>query len=745
MVRKKRAKKSEQKSECDMEHNGLDPPSAAEKENVGDEENVETHTEPCIKTSQVTSDEGPQAFLLVNNEGATCVQQTTFEQVIEPEIPVPLESYTVGLEIPVPSKGIVHESAPSPNHDGTETTRGDNQDGTKEDSISSLLIDLRSKQQQQQDNEDKKLRTHREETELHVLDHQKTNDRENSVDFDANRTEEEFLQYLRSSPPRPKFCMKKFEEHVFIDIGVGMPSNKSMFHDLVNNMPRMNMEDAQAGLASLLDGTLQPETEKLLTEMEPKPLPSKRKAVSFAEQQMKRHRNQPKTDTPSPSRYRTRSVVRDEIALTPNKASVDRRSTMPLEMNTEKQNTPVRNSRQQGSPPDSLTRRVTRSFAKEVQSAGNQNTGCKPLSEDNSAPKTTTSSIPSSAEYDPFRMRLNFDSTESERRREAARRAPDAPPFDLDTPPEDNVEDGQVAAAGQQGCSKGFVGPSGTSITPVHHEYEKRFVKQGKFATSPYVNYETQKSYIASKSQEELYSMVCEHGWKSGSTTNTEVVINVGNYYVSLGNLAESVAPGKKLVNTVAELAIFIISMENLDPTKFIMPLRVAKYLTDGRFDLKDVVKCFEKNQLNRLDHKDIVCFPTLEKFGSLPQDSSGHYFLVVLNIKAERFEIIDSLARNGKALMMEACHLLIAGIKTMWKRMYNDSKVQITNFPIEVIPSPKQENTFDCGFFTLKNLEERHGRRMPTYTQKDLPNIRKIYTDKWLRWNNKAPWQLLI
>jgi hypothetical protein len=87
------------------------------------------------------------------------------------------------------------------------------------------------------------------------------------------------------------------------------------------------------------------------------------------------------------------------------------------------------------------------------------------------------------------------------------------------------------------------------------------------------------------------------------------------------------------------------------------------------------------------------VCFPTLEKFASLPNDSSGHYFLVVLNIKAQRFEVLDSLAENGKALMMEACHFLVAGIKTMWARSYNDSKVQIANWPIEIIDSPKQTN----------------------------------------------------
>ena len=53
----------------------------------------------------------------------------------------------------------------------------------------------------------------------------------------------------------------------------------------------------------------------------------------------------------------------------------------------------------------------------------------------------------------------------------------------------------------------------------------------------------------------------------------------------------------------------------------------------------------------------------------------------------------------------------------------------------------------YDCGFFTLKNLEEWDGRRCPlVYTQDDMANIRKLYNDKWLRFHeNKAPWRLIL
>ena len=45
-----------------------------------------------------------------------------------------------------------------------------------------------------------------------------------------------------------------------------------------------------------------------------------------------------------------------------------------------------------------------------------------------------------------------------------------------------------------------------------------------------------------------------------------------------------------------------------------------------------------------------------------------------------------------------------------------------------------------------LKLLEEWHGRKVELFEQKDLPNIRKLYNDKWVRWpDNLVEWHLLI
>uniref|UniRef100_A0ACD5TJR6 Uncharacterized protein n=2 Tax=Avena sativa TaxID=4498 RepID=A0ACD5TJR6_AVESA len=141
-----------------------------------------------------------------------------------------------------------------------------------------------------------------------------------------------------------------------------------------------------------------------------------------------------------------------------------------------------------------------------------------------------------------------------------------------------------------------------------------------------------------------------------------------------------------------------------------------------------------------------MICFPTLEKFPQLSKDLSAHYWLVVINIKAKRFEVIDSLARRGCALLMESCHLLIANIKVMWGKEYANSKVDIVDWPIEIIDNPKQTNGYDCGFFTLQNLEEKHGRTTTSLTQKDLTKIRILFTDRLIRFvDNKVSWSLFV
>jgi hypothetical protein len=89
---------------------------------------------------------------------------------------------------------------------------------------------------------------------------------------------------------------------------------------------------------------------------------------------------------------------------------------------------PRRSPRMQPSPGDSQSKKHTRSSR---LSAGSAKT--TPFVEESSIVKTTTESIPSSANRDIMNMKLQFESSVEERRREAIMLAPDPPPFNLDS------------------------------------------------------------------------------------------------------------------------------------------------------------------------------------------------------------------------------------------------------------------------------------------------------------------------
>lgn len=104
---------------------------------------------------------------------------------------------------------------------------------------------------------------------------------------------------------------------------------------------------------------------------------------------------------------------------------------------------------------------------------------------------------------------------------------------------------------------------TGKSITPVPQEYHKRVVKPAKNQRSPYLGYESKKSFAVSKHVNDVYNIVCRHGWKTRSLIKFDNIIDFDDIYIVLADLADSVRPEKKLVNHVAEVAIHILSKEN--------------------------------------------------------------------------------------------------------------------------------------------------------------------------------------
>ncbi|KAM0912956.1 hypothetical protein ACQ4PT_012480 [Festuca glaucescens] len=273
------------------------------------------------------------------------------------------------------------------------------------------------------------------------------------------------------------------------------------------------------------------------------------------------------------------------------------------------------------------------------------------------------------------------------------------------------------------------VGPN--ISTPIPEAHKKMIVKAAQNQKSPYV--ECSKKEIATKYTNEVYNRVCAYGGETKDDLNKNYIIDNGSFFIHLRDLADSVRPGAWLSNSTCEVALRVLAPDMADKKKHVMPLWVATKLR-GVMCIHDrsVKKIFKCTAENRLDHK--------EQF-------NGHYYLIVLNLKAGRFEVFDSLRAKSNRGLQKDYRAIIGSIKYMWVENYSESKINIDKWPTVHIDTPMQKTSHDCGYFMLKFIELWNGRKMlAAINPLEMPIIKKQYTLKWLEWSdNIVPWAELL
>lgn len=86
--------------------------------------------------------------------------------------------------------------------------------------------------------------------------------------------------------------------------------------------------------------------------------------------------------------------------------------------------------------------------------------------------------------------------------------------------------------------------------------------------------------------------------------------------------------------------------------------------------------------------------FPVLQNIPSKGLDETvGHYFLLVLNLREQRFEVLDSMRSLADINLKTCCNNLITSIKELWRIHYPNSKKNIDNYELIDIQVPSQSN----------------------------------------------------
>ncbi|XBI99952.1 hypothetical protein VPH35_019943 [Triticum aestivum] len=234
----------------------------------------------------------------------------------------------------------------------------------------------------------------------------------------------------------------------------------------------------------------------------------------------------------------------------------------------------------------------------------------------------------------------------------------------------------------------------------------------------------------ATKEQTQLYDIVKRFGNARASSKHMKEVkatkvIQCEATYVALGDLVESVRPnGKMLKNVVACGIDYINKHMDMCPDKTIMHYSVTCKIWDGDFHHKIPRKNFAQHGQFKLTLKKYVMFPMFQELAPHdPGDKCGHHYAICLDLKNQHFEVLDSMRSAANANLTSHAEFFINNVKETWNRHYENSKAQISHFPIET----------DCGFHMLEYLAKWEGRLVPAVNAATVVELRKLYTWNWL------------
>ncbi|KAJ1266110.1 hypothetical protein BS78_08G126100 [Paspalum vaginatum] len=225
------------------------------------------------------------------------------------------------------------------------------------------------------------------------------------------------------------------------------------------------------------------------------------------------------------------------------------------------------------------------------------------------------------------------------------------------------------------------------SVTPAYRP-PNRMPKKPAVLRSPFID-TTANHFKCNKLVCDVYNAVCDSGERPTRSTSSskiaDMIITYPLLHVMLWDLAASVKPSEELSNTVAEAGLYAINPRSRNTKKH-------TFSQSSQIDRKEVTRVFSSAS-NHLDHRDLVMFPVLQDIKRTGYKDFGHYFLLVLNLRCNRFEVLDSWRGPDNDVLRTCCNTIIVGIKVFWKLHYPDSNKDVDSFnPVHIIV-PQQNN----------------------------------------------------
>ncbi|XBH96286.1 hypothetical protein VPH35_086700 [Triticum aestivum] len=209
-------------------------------------------------------------------------------------------------------------------------------------------------------------------------------------------------------------------------------------------------------------------------------------------------------------------------------------------------------------------------------------------------------------------------------------------------------------------------------------------------------------------------------------------------YDASVGSIAKAFVPTGMLNSDSADVVLYSLCQKYRDTDKLIVPRWVMTKIRDGNID-SNVLNWFTRSCADGFDQ---LLFPSFDPPSIAatmkPSEESGHWCLIVLNLRFRRFECLDSLRDETWSDAVIFLRNMTDNIKKVWRESSVDrakpfSPAHIDGFSCEFVRVPQQKNMHDCGFFRLQSCKSYHCREdgvieMLDYSHEDILDIRKTF-----------------
>ncbi|XP_021316807.1 ubiquitin-like-specific protease ESD4 isoform X1 [Sorghum bicolor] len=186
-----------------------------------------------------------------------------------------------------------------------------------------------------------------------------------------------------------------------------------------------------------------------------------------------------------------------------------------------------------------------------------------------------------------------------------------------------------------------------------------------------------------------------------------ETIVQIGRYHVDATLFGDSFRRRHRVGTFVMNVFCEALNTDykanpDLKPSKC--------FLTSDVVD-KLCTQTFEVSAYNSYLSSRVIGF-SINKFNMvmIPVCKFEHWWLIVANIRDNRFDILNSLEMDGTTSKMtnEICD----NFRKLYR--HNFGKVfDKLSLPIQVQPAPQQKTGFDCGIYVMKFMELWDGRKL--------------------------------